>query len=151
MRPVYFNSLYQSKFKLLLLVLGLLTFNAHAQISASGCVSDDTGNLYPSPTGVTRSSTSGPAYNVTPVTSAAIVSGYCFPARGGRCVIRTKSDCSGCTGPYDYNPGSGKDMWYEQTGRMYTYLPCPIDDYAGLLVLAATGLGFVVLRKRLVC
>lgn len=128
-----------------------LSFNANAQTGVSGCVSDDTGNLYPVFSGVTRNGGYGPAYNLTPVISKTTLSGYCFPVRGGRCVIRTRSGCSECTGPYDYDSSKdGKDMWYEQSGRIYTYMPCPIDDYAGLLVLAATGLGFVVLRKRLV-
>ncbi|MCY1530910.1 hypothetical protein D9M68_661170 [compost metagenome] len=93
----------------------------------------------------------GPAYETTPVvTTGQLGTGiYCVAADLGPCVIRAKSTCRECTGPYDYDSRRNReDWWYEQAGRLKGYMQCPIDDYAGLLMAAIGAIGFLVLRKN---
>lgn len=126
-------------------------FNADAQYTVTGCTSDDTGYLYTGPAGVNspRQGGYGPAYETTPVvTTAQLGTGiYCSPVIIGNCVIRTKSQCRQCTGPYDYLAGKGTDYYYEQAGKLTGYYNCPIDDYIPLLSILIAGLGFIFIRK----
>jgi|GEM_PF-1668842 len=139
------------------LLLGILTgfaLNAFATYTVIGCVSDDTGYLYTGPAGVNspRPGGYGPAYETTPVvTDAQLGTGiYCSPTYLGVCVIRSKTQCRQCTGPYDYNSSWwATDNYYEQAGKLYGYMNCPLDDYAGLLLVLAGGAGFFILRKTL--
>ncbi|MES2417977.1 MAG: hypothetical protein V4541_07290 [Bacteroidota bacterium] len=133
---------------ILLIVLSTYSFNLKASYSAMGCVSDDTGWLYPDNAYVTREDGYGPSYSTSTVITTFGFGNYCSPQRGGRCVIRSRNDCRDCTGPYDYDSSKrGKDMWYEQKGRIYTYMACPIDDYAGLLLAGVAGIGLFFLRR----
>ncbi len=136
-----------------LVVFLFLSTHACATYTVIGCVSDDTGYLYTGPAGVNspRSGGYGPAYETSPVVTAGqIGSGiYCSPTVLGNCVIRTRSQCRDCTGPYDYQPGGGKDMYYEQAGKLTGYMDCPVDDYVGLMLAAVGGLGFVMVRKKI--
>lgn len=134
------------------LFLILLSFNVSATYTVIGCVSDDTGYLYTGPSGVNspRSGGYGPAYEVSPVvTSGQIGTGmYCSPTYMGLCVIRTRSQCRDCTGPYDYQAGKGTDNYYEQAGKLKGYMMCPLDDYTGFILSAIGGLGFLMIRKK---
>lgn len=144
----------KSKIVLIVFFLFFLNINAQAQsYTVIGCVSDDTGYLYTGAAGVNspRSGGYGPAYETTPVvTTAQLGSGiYCSPVTIGNCVIRTRSQCSQCTGPYDYDSSRNKDMWYEQAGKLKGYMQCPIDDYIGFMIAGIGGLGFIAIRKRI--
>ncbi len=135
----------------LFLLFVLLNTSAQATYTVIGCTSDDTGYLYTGPTGVNSPRGYGPAYNTTPVvTTGQIGTGiYCEAATLGNCVIRTRSQCRDCTGPYDYDTSrKGTDWWYEQAGKLKGYVMCPIDDYVGLMLAAIGGLGFFVIRKN---
>ena len=135
-------------------IVMLLFFSVavNAQYTVTGCVSDDTGYMYTGPAGMNspRPGGYGPAYSTTPVvTSGQIGTGiYCSPVTISNCVIRTKSRCTECTGPYDYQAGSGTDYWYEQAGKLKGFMNCPIDDYIGLMLVAVAGIGFVLIRKN---
>jgi hypothetical protein len=137
---------------LLVTLLLLLSINSYSSYTVIGCVSDDTGYLYTNPAGVNspRGSSYGPAYETSAVvTSGQIGSGiYCHATDLGNCVIRTKSKCTECTGPYDYKPGGGTDNYYEQSGQLTGYLSCPLDDYIGFLLVIVGGAGFYYLRKK---
>jgi hypothetical protein len=137
---------------LLATILLLSSFTAYSNYTVVGCVSDDTGYLYTNASGINspRGSWYGPAYETNAViTSGQIGSGmYCRPTDLGNCVIRSKSRCTECTGPYDYRAGYGTDYYYEQAGQLTGYVLCPIDDYAGLLVGLVGGAGFYFLRRR---
>ncbi|MEJ5992818.1 hypothetical protein WG904_00210 [Pedobacter sp. Du54] len=115
-----------------------------------GCVSDDTGYLYTGPAGVNSPRGYGPAYETTPVvTSGQIGTGiYCSPVVLGNCVIRARSRCTECTGPYDYQSGKGTDYWYEQAGKLKGFTNCPLDDYVGLMMLVVGSAGFVMIRRN---
>lgn len=132
----------------------LLCTNTHAQsYTVTGCTSDDTGYLYTGPAGTNsqRPGGYGPAYEVSPVVNVAHIGTgiYCSPVTIGNCVIRTRSQCPQCTGPYDYDPAKkAKDMYYEQAGKLKGYMACPIDDYIGLMLVEVGGLGFVMISKR---
>lgn len=136
----------------LLITLILFSINAYSQYTVVGCVSDDTGYLYTGSAGVTSAHGSwyGPAYETTPVvTSGQIGTGmYCGAVDLGNCVIRSKSQCRQCTGPYDYKAGWGTDYYYEQAGQLTGYMMCPIDDYAGFLLFAIGGAGFYFVRRK---
>lgn len=105
-----------------------------------GCRSDATGYLYTDDTGLNKWGDN--VYEKSP-RYINWSSFYCIAPNGKGCYIRTqnKSECSGC-------PKSGS--WYYQSGAEYNfyYVQCPIDDYAGLLVLAISGAGFFILRKN---
>ncbi|RYG20879.1 MAG: hypothetical protein EOO07_04110 [Chitinophagaceae bacterium] len=139
----------------LFVIIALLSINTEARsqsYTVIGCVSDDTGYLYTGPSGVysPRYGGYGPAYETTPVvTSGQVGTGiYCAPVVLGNCVIRTKTKCSECTGPYDYQSGYGTNYYYEQAGKLKGFMNCPIDDYIGLMVVAIGGIGFVLIRKN---
>ncbi|MGF1923577.1 MAG: hypothetical protein ACQUHE_05320 [Bacteroidia bacterium] len=144
------------KLRVLLVALALLFLSSEVQsqsYTVIGCVSDDTGFLYTGPSGVNspRSGGYGPAYETTPVvTSGQIGTGiYCSPVNLGVCVIRARTRCSECTGPYDYDPSwRNKDEYYEQAGVLRGYMMCPIDDYVGFILVAIGALGFFVVRKN---
>lgn len=133
-------------------ILLLLGTKAQATYTVIGCVSDDTGYLYTGPAGVNspRPGGYGPAYETSPVvTSGQLGTGiYCNARTLGNCVIRTKSKCTECTGPYDYQAGSGTNYYYEQAGKLKGFMACPLDDFAGLMVAAMGGIGFVLIRKK---
>jgi len=142
----------ESRLKYFFVSLFLFLSNTVCAYTVTGCVSDDTGYLYTNPSGVNspRGSWYGPAYETNAVvTSGQIGSGmYCRPADLGNCVIRTKSRCTQCTGPYDYNAGYGLDYYYEQSGQLTGYTMCPLDDYIGFLLVIVGGVGFYYLSKR---
>lgn len=125
------------KFKgvLLLVFLCLLSFKGFATYTW-GCVSDDTGYIYPN-------DAYGTTYESTPVVYTSGTGAYCNPTYYGTCRIRTTSQCRQCTTKPD------KDGWYYQSGREYYYYPCPIDDYVGLILVAVAGLGVLAIRKGL--
>lgn len=140
----------KGKLWLLLTILTFLSIDTYANYTVVGCVSDDTGYLYTGQSGVNSPRGYGPAYEPNPVvTSGQIGTGnYCRPTTLGNCVIRTKSRCSECTGPYDYMAGYGTDYYYEQSGKLVGYVMCPVDDYAGLLLVLVGGTGVYFLRRR---
>jgi hypothetical protein len=137
---------------LLITLLLFFSVNAYSTYTVTGCVSDDTGYLYTNPAGVNspRGSWYGPAYETNAVvTSGQIGSGiYCLATDLGNCVIRSRSRCTECTGPYDYKAGGGTDYYYEQSGQLTGYLMCPIDDYVGFLLVLIGGAGFYYVRKK---
>ncbi len=132
------NAQCSFKFKIvvLLTILSLVSLNLSAHWTASGCVSDNTGNLY------TDQAYSNP---LTFETSPRILEGnlgygnYCAAYTAGTCRIRSSSSCNGCT-------KSGN--WWYQSGVMTYYLACPIDDYAGLIAMSVAGLGFILIRRN---
>ncbi len=142
----------QLKLIWIVIVLLFLSTKSYATYTAIGCVSDDTGYLYTGSAGVNspRYGGYGPAYETTPVvTTGQIGTGiYCNAKTLGNCVIRTKTRCTECTGPYDYQAGYGTNYYYEQAGKLKGFMLCPIDDYVGLMVIAMGGLGFVAIRKK---
>jgi hypothetical protein len=135
----------------LLAILLFISTNVHSSYTVIGCVSDDTGYLYTNPAGVNspRGAWYGPAYETNAVvTSGQIGTGiYCKSADLGNCVIRTKSRCTECTGPYDYRAGYGTDYYYEQSGSLIGYMNCPLDDYTSILLLTIGGIGFLSLSS----
>jgi len=138
-----------------ILLLFIWSTNALAAYTVIGCVSDDTGYLYTGPAGVNspRPGGYGPAYETSPVvTSGQLGTGmYCSPVTLGNCVIRTKSDCRDCTGPYDYDSSKwNTDKYYEQAGKLKGFMQCPIDDYIGYMLVAIAGLGFVAIKRKLI-
>ncbi|MFD0941513.1 hypothetical protein [Pedobacter boryungensis] len=137
---------------LLITPLLLLSFNVYSTYTVIGCVSDDTGYLYTGPSGVNspRGSWYGPAYETSPVVTSGQIGStiYCSPAALGNCVIRTRSRCTECTGPYDYKIGGGTDYYYEQSGQLTGYMTCPLDDYIGFLMLIVGGISFYYLRRN---
>jgi hypothetical protein len=142
------------KIKMCLVTLALvaLSTKAYSTYTVIGCVSDHTGYLYTGPAGVNspRYGGYGPAYETSPVvTSGQIGTGiYCSPVTLGNCVIRTKSQCTQCTGPYDYDSSRKReDYYYEQAGKLKGFMMCPIDDYVGFIVAAMAGLGVIFIRK----
>lgn len=127
--------------------LGLFSVSNAGAYTVIGCVSDHTGYLYYSDSGVqSLQNSSWNAYETTPVEPDGFEGSgnYCSPHYIKPCVIRTTSKCTQCTGPYYDNKGK---KWYEQKGKEYGYYQCPIDDYAGLLVVLVGGIGFFALRK----
>lgn len=148
----YFIVAKNFKLVALIVLFVLLADASYGQYTVTGCVSDDTGYMYTGPAGVNspRPGGYGPAYETTPVvTSGQIGTGiYCSPVTIGNCVIRARSKCSECTGPYDYKVGTGTDYWYEQAGKLKGFYNCPIDDYIGYMVVAIAGLGVFALRRN---
>ncbi len=142
----------QLKLIWIVIVLLFLSTEAQSNYTIIGCVSDDTGYLYTGPAGMNspRYGGYGPAYETSPVvTSGQIGTGiYCGPTTLGNCVIRSKTRCTECTGPYDYQSGWGTNYYYEQAGKLKGFMLCPIDDYVGLMVVAMGGFGFVLIRRR---
>ena len=126
----------QLKVVLVFILLNVISLSVSAHWTASGCVSDDTGNLY---TGLAY----GTTFETTPVVLEPNLGKgiYCAPTYGGTCRIRTKTRCTECTTRPDENG------WYYQSGKMYYYLACPIDDYIGYLLIPIAGLGFSIIRK----
>jgi len=141
------------KIFLLSILLVFLTNSSLFAYTVIGCVSDDTGFLYTGSAGINspRPGGYGPVYELSPViTSGEIGTGiYCSPVELGNCVIRTKSKCTKCTGPYDYNSSWwGTDYYYEQAGKLKGFMECPIDDYIPLLLVSMTGFSVYCLRQR---
>ncbi len=148
------HQILRLKLKMCLVTLALIALSteAHSTYTVIGCVSDHTGYLYTGPAGVNspRPGGYGPAYETTPVVTAAQLGTgiYCSPVSMGNCVIRTRSQCTQCTGQYDYDTSRKReDLWYEQAGKLKGYMMCPIDDYVGLIVAAMAGLGFLFIRR----
>jgi hypothetical protein len=133
-------------------ILLFLSTSAYSRYTVVGCVSDDTGYLYTNPSGMNspRGSWYGPAYETSAVVTAGQLGygNYCRPTNIGNCVIRTKSRCTECTGPYDYLAGWGSDYYYEQSGQLVGYYACPIDDYVIYIIGAMAITGFFFIRKR---
>lgn len=127
-----------------------VAFNSFATYTARGCVSTYTGYLYTgfsgalSPNGSPNSGER--AYETTPVVNSGLGTGdYCNPVYLGQCVIRTTTQCAGCTEDrFRYSNGT---RYYEQPGHEYGYFECPVDDYVGLLLAAMGAVGFFVVRK----
>lgn len=110
----------------ILVVLLLVTtflFKAGAQ-QYTGCYRSATGRIY-----YQQNGTSGgyPNYNSTPYENFNSV--YCKVSLGTTCRVNKKSN---------------------QTGVVYTFymVQCPLDDYAGLLLVICSGFGFYKLKKR---
>ncbi len=125
------------KFRVLFLFVFfcLLSFKSSATYTW-GCVSDDTGYIYPN-------NAYGTTYETTPVVYSAGSGAYCSPTYYGTCRIRTTTQCRQCTTRPDSNG------WYYQSGREYYYYQCPIDDYVGLIIVAVAGVGALAIRKGL--
>lgn len=99
-----------------------------------GCVSDDTGLIYPDLAYGTTYETSNP--------SQPNQGDFCKPKKVGECRMRVKFDCRGCTGP-------DRNGWYYQAGTLTRFVECPIDDYIPFILIAIAGTGFLFIRKRM--
>ncbi len=115
--------------------LGLISASSSAQ---KGCLSS-TGNLYISLSGthngVNQYDWNGSGNDPNRISNAAGV--YCLrsfsPAKN--CYVRYNCGFFGCT------YALGEEVTYGP-------LPCPLDDYMPLLILAAGGFGFFFLKRN---
>ena len=107
-------------------------FTTNAQ-SALGCVSTDTGLIYPD-------KISGKIYDITNPTQPN-QGDFCDPQPAGSCQMRVSFQCRACTGP-------DKNGWFYQEGFRYRFYECPIDDYIPYITLIAGGFGFILIKKK---
>lgn len=119
------------------LLLGVFSVSAHSNY---GCVSDDTGLIYPN---YVYGSTYEPINPQTPG-----VGDYCSPRYEGSCRIRSRSDCRGCGPRVNEGTRNNPDYWYYQPGKEYSYMACPIDKDIPLILLLTSGVGFLIVRKK---
>lgn len=117
--------------------LSVFSVNAHVYY---GCVSNDTGLIYPDNA---YGSTYEPNDAQTPG-----VGNYCSPQYEGSCRIRSRSDCRGCGPRINEGTNRNPDYWYYQPGAEYSFLACPIDSYIPNILLMVSGIGFLVIRKK---
>ncbi len=98
-----------------------------------GCVSDDTGLIYPD-------LISGTTYDITNPTQPN-QGNFCSPRRVGTCKMRVSFKCSECTGP-------DKKGWYYQAGTLTRYVECPIDDYIPFMLISIAGVAVLFIRNK---
>lgn len=123
------------------LVISILWVAAHIAYAQSiGCVSDDTGFMYPN-------AAYGTTYEPTPV-GVVGTGDYCRPTYKGNCRIRSRSNCRNCTGPVNEGTWWRPDYWYYQSGKEYRYIDCPIDTNVAYIMMCSSVVGFVWLRRR---
>lgn len=128
-------------FFLLVVFLFVSIFSVNAQ-TYYGCVSNDTGLIYPDE-----------AYGTTYEPNNAQTPGvgnYCSPKYKGNCRIRSRTQCRGCGSRVNEGSMWNPDYWYYQPGYEYSYVPCPIDSYIPDMLLAISGVGFFFIRKRVI-
>ena len=105
-----------------------------------GCVSDDTGFIYPN-------NAYGTTYEASPV--AVVGSGdFCRPSYKGACRIRSRTNCRSCTGPVNEGTWWRPDYWYYQSGKEYRYIDCPIDQNIAYILLCSGIIGVVYVKKQ---
>ncbi|TKC10441.1 hypothetical protein FA048_09655 [Pedobacter polaris] len=118
--------------------MSLICFKTSA--TTYGCVSNDTGYIYPN-------EAYGTTYEASPV--AYVGTGdFCRPSYKGNCRIRSRVDCRQCTGPVNEGSNWNQDIWYYQAGKEYSYIDCPIDTEIGFLLIGVLGMGVFFIRKN---
>lgn len=117
---------------LLIVSVFLGVFSANAQVYY-GCVSNDTGLIYPD-------NAYGTTYEPDDAQTPG-VGNYCSPKYQGSCRIRSRTRCRGC--------GNEINGWYYQPGAEYSFLACPIDSFIPNVLLVISGAGFLFIRKRM--
>lgn len=126
--------------KMISIILSCLISNI-AFSQTLGCVSDDTGFMYPN-------AAYGTTYEPTPV-GVVGTGDYCRPTYKGNCRIRSRSNCRNCIGPVNEGSWWRPDYWYYQSGKEYRYIDCPIDKNVGYMVLCSGILGFILVRTQI--
>lgn len=124
-----------------ILIILIMLSASHVAIAQSiGCVSNDTGFMYPN-------NAYGSTYEPSPV-GAVGVGDYCRPTYQGNCRIRSRSNCRNCTGPVNEGTWLRPDYWYYQSGKEYRYVECDIDTNLPYILLSSGVLGFMLLRRK---
>ena len=120
------------KFSLFVFAFIFFSFTSSNAQYIYGCVSDDTGLIYPDLIYDTTYQTSNP--------SQPNQGDFCKPKRVGSCRMRVSFKCSECTGP-------DRSGWYYQAGSLTRFVECPIDDYIPFMLVLVSGAGFLFIRK----
>lgn len=121
--------------KFLFLVFVLVFFGVSSSNAQYiyGCVSDDTGLIYPN-------LISGTTYDTTNPTQPN-QGNFCSPKVVGTCRMRVSFRCSKCTGP-------DRSGWYYQSGTLTRFVECPIDDYIPFMLILVAGTGGLFIRNK---